>query len=353
MRISTLTVVLLACLCCVTAMAELQNVELGGSIRIRGNYYNMDSMGDYSFVEQRTRLNVKADFTDDVSAFIEFDYYDFWGEDFRSMYICGNDMRGIDVAVMIREETRHGEAIEFAGMTSQRAVDGIRLAGKAGIIDAGAATDPVSAGAAIKGGIDGGSDRGVADAHFANADEIRLAGDRLHAIGDGGGAHLVVQRRLQRDIAGGQFQRQFEDAQVDFVQRADLGNGGAAIGEIGNHLGGDFARKGGHTLIGHAVIAGKDGHHRIVEPGLGPALPTRQKLDQAFERAERTGRLGQLRVARTNRGNRGLIAIGRNGQQFEDVGISGAQRGHGESVWFGLGRRDLLPITGRKAIERR
>lgn len=93
MRISTLTVILLACLCCVTAMAELQNVELGGSIRIRGNYYNMDSMGDYSFVEQRTRLNVKADFTDDVSAFIEFDYYYFWGEDFRSNYLTGSDYR--------------------------------------------------------------------------------------------------------------------------------------------------------------------------------------------------------------------------------------------------------------------
>ncbi|HQN02056.1 MAG TPA: hypothetical protein PLL36_13330, partial [Candidatus Hydrogenedentes bacterium] len=73
------------------AVAELQNVEIGGSIRIRGNYFNMDSIGDDSFIEQRTRLNVKADFTQEVSAFIELDSYDIWGEDFRSWYLCGND----------------------------------------------------------------------------------------------------------------------------------------------------------------------------------------------------------------------------------------------------------------------
>ncbi len=74
--------------------AELQNVEVGGSIRIRGSYYDMDSLGDTSWIEQRTRLSVKADFTSDVSAFIELDYYDNWGEDFRSLYLTGADFRG-------------------------------------------------------------------------------------------------------------------------------------------------------------------------------------------------------------------------------------------------------------------
>ena len=93
MRKLTTMTVLLTVACCVSAMAELQNVEIGGSLRIRGNYFNMDSLGDYSFIEQRTRLNVKADFTQQVSAFIEFDHYNFWGEDFRSWYLCGNDFR--------------------------------------------------------------------------------------------------------------------------------------------------------------------------------------------------------------------------------------------------------------------
>ena len=92
------------------AAAELQNVSIGGSIRIRGNYFNMDyarvrggffydggfnvvTFGKHAFIEQRTRLNVKADFTQDVSAFFEFDYYNWWGDDFRSNYLTGADYR--------------------------------------------------------------------------------------------------------------------------------------------------------------------------------------------------------------------------------------------------------------------
>lgn len=93
MRMLTILSVVLVSIFCFTATAELQNVEIGGSLRIRGNYFNMDSLGDYSFIEQRTRLNMKADFTQDVSAFIEFDYYNFWGEDFRSLYLTGADYR--------------------------------------------------------------------------------------------------------------------------------------------------------------------------------------------------------------------------------------------------------------------
>ncbi len=112
-----------------SAYAELQNVEVGGEITIRGRYYRnaftsgmaretrlpgslfptralgpfgMTSMfdvddngNDLSFVEQRTVLNVKADFTDDVSAFIELESFERWGEDFRSNYITGADARAV------------------------------------------------------------------------------------------------------------------------------------------------------------------------------------------------------------------------------------------------------------------
>jgi hypothetical protein len=93
------------------AYAELQNVLVSGSIRIRGNMYDFDdgaiisgaATGDeVAWVEQRTRLGVQADFTDNVSAFIELDSYDNWGEDFRSNYITGIDGRaatGDDVEI--------------------------------------------------------------------------------------------------------------------------------------------------------------------------------------------------------------------------------------------------------------
>lgn len=113
------------------ALAELQNVIVGGEIRIRGNYFTNlptdinkpglrwpadlllgrsigtgedfnvpgvvglfgwdDGENALDFVEHRTRLNVKADFSNQVGAFIEFDAYDTWGEDFRSDYITGAD----------------------------------------------------------------------------------------------------------------------------------------------------------------------------------------------------------------------------------------------------------------------
>lgn len=73
--------------------AELQNVEVGGQIRIRANYYDLDDSlsRESSWVEQRTRLSVKADFTDEVSMFIELDDYSTWGTNFRSNYFTGFD----------------------------------------------------------------------------------------------------------------------------------------------------------------------------------------------------------------------------------------------------------------------
>ena len=90
----TLFLCVLAAIAGSAAWAELQNVELSGNLRIRGNYYNYDSLPDQSFIEQRTRLGVKADFTNDITAFVEFDSYNAWGDGFRSSYLSGIDSRG-------------------------------------------------------------------------------------------------------------------------------------------------------------------------------------------------------------------------------------------------------------------
>lgn len=112
----------------VTASAELINTEVGGLIRIRGRYwentydtilttpgavripsffmegrpigpfgansrYDWDSKGnDRDYIEQSTRLNVRATFSNDVTAFIELKGYEIWGKnDFRSDYRTGAD----------------------------------------------------------------------------------------------------------------------------------------------------------------------------------------------------------------------------------------------------------------------
>ncbi|MCP4645750.1 MAG: alginate export family protein [bacterium] len=122
----------LVVLCATTVFAELQNVEVGGELRMRARFYrnafatdsgiarpvretripnnflpqravgptgvssifDWDNDGnDHHFCETSLLLNVKADFTDNVCAFIEL--YDFWiwGEDFRSNYVTGADSR--------------------------------------------------------------------------------------------------------------------------------------------------------------------------------------------------------------------------------------------------------------------
>ncbi len=100
------------------AYADLQNVQVGGLIEMRGrwihNTYNeglasvtpltggppskfaWDETNDWKFYEQTTSLNISADFTDHVSAFIEFYDYTVWGDDFRSNYLTGVDTRPTD-----------------------------------------------------------------------------------------------------------------------------------------------------------------------------------------------------------------------------------------------------------------
>ena len=107
------------------AYAELQSVSVGGELRIRGRWYintfsprteripaaqlpkrpigsngasstfKWDSRGtDWSRYESSVLLNVKADFTDNVSAFFELYDWFIWGEDFRSVnYVTGVDNR--------------------------------------------------------------------------------------------------------------------------------------------------------------------------------------------------------------------------------------------------------------------
>lgn len=119
-------VVLLAVLTLsVPSLADLQNVQVGGSIQIWGGwyspYYEIDDAGPHlpvgipkrpiggdgffssvradgrghslAFAEQRTTLSVSASFTDNVSAFVQLESIDTWGEDFRSNWVTGIDSR--------------------------------------------------------------------------------------------------------------------------------------------------------------------------------------------------------------------------------------------------------------------
>ena len=63
---------------------------------------------------------------DNIEALKAFEYgylFKMVGEGYRQKFTtAGNDSRGIDVAVMTRDETRHGQKIEFVRMTSHASV---------------------------------------------------------------------------------------------------------------------------------------------------------------------------------------------------------------------------------------
>ncbi len=123
-RITLLVGVLLAAI----SHGELQEIRVGGKIEIYGaSYTDFFAPGEplsrhtrfamrgrpigpngtgttlladkgigegVSFCEQRTRLHVQADFSEEVSAFVEVDSIDTWGDDFRaSTYLRGSDNR--------------------------------------------------------------------------------------------------------------------------------------------------------------------------------------------------------------------------------------------------------------------
>lgn len=129
----------------ISAYGELQSVQVGGEIRIRGRFWNDnysnavsgpatpryvgssfftrplgpfglnsrfdfdDAGSDLAYVEHRTRVNVNADFTDDISAFIELESFDLWGTDFRSDFVTGLDTAGADRVALYQAyiETRN------------------------------------------------------------------------------------------------------------------------------------------------------------------------------------------------------------------------------------------------------
>ncbi len=172
-RMIVLVVLILALSAPLVARADLQNVQVGGEIRLRGNYiygtltgpapfevrYTASelrgrAMGQFTppplqssgsnaaysylgwndkatstqFVEQRTRLHVKADFTDNVIAFIEFDSYDIWGEDFRSNYLTGVDSRSSTGTVTVPSLGADGNVALYQAYIEARELYGVPLA---------------------------------------------------------------------------------------------------------------------------------------------------------------------------------------------------------------------------------
>jgi hypothetical protein len=103
----------------------------------------------------------------------------------------GEDRAGDRRDLAPAEATQDLERIgEMLAMQRDGGAHGVGLARHPGVVGAGAAADPVLRRAAIKPAIDRRRRGGVADAHFAQTEQIGAGGERLHAEGHRRGAGL-------------------------------------------------------------------------------------------------------------------------------------------------------------------
>jgi len=109
-----LTTAMAVALVSATSYADLQNIEVGGSIRVRGNAYYGDDAGiipsSTEFTEQRTTLRWSADFTDEVGAVIELDNYGIWGTATRDAIGTAGAGTGLGAVSLYQGYIELGEA---------------------------------------------------------------------------------------------------------------------------------------------------------------------------------------------------------------------------------------------------
>ncbi len=158
----------------------------------------------------------------------------------------------------------------------------------------------------------------VANSHLANTEEIDLARDRLHSIGEGRRCRGRVHRRLFGDVLRRNVEGEFEYLQAETESRADLVDRRAPGGEILHHGARHRGRIGRDALGGDAVVGGENRHQRAIERRRGLTLPGREERDDVLQLAERALRLGQLRLARADRGGGAFRALRHERNQIAD-----------------------------------
>lgn len=101
-----------------------------------------------------------------------------------------------------------------ARMSRKRAIDHRPLAREALLVEAGPAAGKALGAAAEQRGRQRRGARGVADAHFAETDEIGVGGHRRVAFRDGGEECVSVHRGRAREVGGRRIEHKRNHAQV-------------------------------------------------------------------------------------------------------------------------------------------
>lgn len=210
--------------------------------------------------------------------------------------------RGKDCPRHRRQFTATEAAQDFQRIVQVVAVEGnsrfhgLDLACQKLALRTGAGANPFFRRAAVESEIDCGGNRGVADTHFTDAEQIRATGNGFHAEGHGGRAIALGKGRFAGNVTGRIIEREVKDLEAEIIRDADLVDRGTAGGEIRHHLLGNVRRIRCHALTGNAMISGKDRNQRPGDGGRA-ACPGGKPEGDFFQPTKRARRLCQLRVA--------------------------------------------------------
>lgn len=213
-----------------------------------------------------------------------------------------------------------------SGMAFQAPLDGVDLSSDSGRIRACSGSDPIGDRPAETCAGESGGDGGIADAHFAEDQDVR-------ALVHGGGTAVqcieafdLAHRGASGEITGWLVQIEGDHVQIRAVDPAKLVDRGSAVLEVRNHLDGHFLWIGIDALRADAVVAGKDQCLRPPDFWSVSAAPCGHELRNLFQSSERPRRLGQAVLARPRGFGGGLVCRRKAFGQRLQIG----QRGQGK-----------------------
>ncbi len=204
-------------------------------------------------------------------------------------------------------------------MERNRLAHGGKLALKQFTRRAGAGSNPVFRRSAEKRQRDGRRNRGIADAHFADAQEVGSTGNRFHAEGHGRSAGALIHGWLFRYVARRMFQRQIENFQPEIVGDADLVDRRAPGCKIFDHLCRHARRKRRDVLGRDAMIAGKHRNQRAIDLRRALSGPCGKPCRDLFHAPQRTCGLRQRSLTLANGPFRPQIRPRQIADQFPEI----------------------------------
>jgi hypothetical protein len=208
--------------------------------------------------------------------------------------------------------------VQRVGMARQAGRHGLGLARETGIVDPGAAANPIRRLAAEQGARERRGRGRVGDAHLAKTQQIGIGVDAVASQSERSSAVGLAHRRLDGEIRGRPVEFQIMNLERGARRTAELVDGGAAGLKVRHHLNRHFGRKRRHAARRYPVIAGEDQGLDMVGGRWVPALPTGRPGRQRLQPRQRPGRLGKLRLARMRRIDGRLVGAGKRVERRSD-----------------------------------